>query len=99
MHTKDVSTNEVVSLFWHAAAEVRTALRLEHVPSAAQSADGVSRRDRTLPKKNGWDKLDLQIDDLYELLLQILDEGGIAQWRHLRELQDITERERRRSGR
>ena len=50
-------------------------------------------------QKNGWDKLDLQIDDLYELLLQILDEGGIAQWRHLRALQDITERERRRSGR
>ena len=99
VHTKDVSTNEVVSLFWHAAAEVRTALRLEHVPSAAQSADGVSRRDRTWPKKNDWDVLDLQIDDLYELLLQILVEGGIAQWRHLRAIQDITERVRRRSGR
>ena len=69
------------------------------MPSAAQSADGVSRRDRTLPKKNGWDELDLQIDDLYELLLQILVEGGIAQWRHLRAIQDITERVRRRSGR
>ena len=99
VHTKDVSTNAVVSLFWHAATEVRTTLRLEHVPSAAQSADRVSRRDRTLPKKNGWDELDLQIDDLYELPLQILVVGGIAQWRHLRAIQDITERERRRSGR
>ena len=69
------------------------------MPSAAQSADGVSRRDRTLPEKNSWDKLDLQIDDLYGLLLQILVEGGIAQWRHLRAIQDITERVRRRSGR
>ena len=99
VHTKDVATNAVVSLFWHAATEVGTAPRLEHVPSAAQLADGVSRRDRTLPEKNGWDKFDLQIDDLYEWLLQILVEGGIAQWRHLRALQDITERERRRSGR
>ena len=69
------------------------------MPSAAQLADGVSRGDRTLPEKNGWDELDLQIDDLWELLLQILDEGDIAQWRHLSALQDITERERRRSGR
>ena len=69
------------------------------MPSAAQSADGVSRKDRTWPKKNSWDVLDLQIDDLYELLLQILVEGGIAQWRHLRAIQDITERVRRRSGR
>ena len=98
-YTKDDAANAMVSIFWHAATEVGTVPRLEHVPSAAQLADGVSRRDRTLPEKNGWDKLDLQIDDLYELLLQILDEGGIAQWRHLRELQDITERERRRSGR
>jgi hypothetical protein len=52
-----------------------------------------------LPEKSGWNALDLQIDDLWESLLQILDEGGIAQWRHLRALQDITERERRRSGR
>ena len=98
-YTKDVATNAVVSLFWHAATEVGTAPWFEHVPSAAQLADGVSRGDRTLPEKNGWDELDLQIDDLWELLLQILDEGGIAQWRHLRALQDITERERRRSGR
>ena len=98
-YTKDDAANAMVSIFWHAATEVGTVPRLEHVPSAAQLADGVSRRDRTLPEKNSWDKLDLQIDDLYELLLQILDEGGIAQWRHLRALQDITERERRRSGR
>ena len=82
-----------------ATVEEETAPWTEHVPSAAQLADGVSRGDRTLPEKNGWDELDLQIDDLWELLLQILDEGGIAQWRHLRALQDITERERRRSGR
>ena len=76
-----------------------TAPWTEHVPSAAQLAYGVSRGDRTLPEKNGWNVLDLQIDDLWELLLQILDEGGIAQWRHLSELQDITKRERHRSGR
>ena len=98
-YTKDDAANAMVSIFRHAATEVGTVPRLEHVPSAAQLADGVSRRDRKLPKKNGWDKLDLQIDDLYELLLQILDEGVIAQRRHLRELQDISERERRRSGR
>ena len=98
-YTKDVAANAVVSLFWHAATEAGTAPWFEHVPSAAQLADGVSRGDRTLPEKNGWDELDLQIDDLWVLLLQILDEGGIAQWRHLRALQDITERERRRSGR
>ena len=69
------------------------------MPCAAQLADGVSRGDRTLPEKNGWNVLDLQIDDLWESLLQISDVGGIAQWRHLRALQDITERERRRSGR
>ena len=80
-----------------ATVEEETAPWTEHVPSAAQLADGVSRGDRTLPEKNGWNELDLQIDDLWELLLQIL--GDIAQWRHLRASQDITEQERRRSGR
>ena len=69
------------------------------MPSAAQLADGVSRGDRKLPEKNGCNELDLQIDDLWELLLQILNEGDIAQWRHLRASQDITEQERRKSGR
>ena len=32
----------------------------------------ISRGDSTLPEKNGWDELDLQIDDPWELLLQIL---------------------------
>ena len=65
-YTENVATNAVVSLFWHAATEVGTAPWFEHVPSAAQLADGVSRVDRTLPEKNGRDELDLQIDDLYE---------------------------------
>ena len=38
------------------------------MPCAAQLADGVSSVDRTLPEKNGWDALDLQIDDLWESL-------------------------------
>ena len=89
-YTKDDAANAMVSIFWHAATEVGTAPWFEHVPSATQLADGVSRGDRTLPERNGWTELNLQIDDLWELLLQILDEGGIAQWRHLRALQDIT---------
>ena len=64
VYTKDVATNAVVSLFWHATTEVRSAPRFEHVPSTAQLADGVSKSDRTLTEKNGWDELDLQIDDL-----------------------------------
>ena len=64
VYTKDVATNAVVPLFRHATTEVRTEPRFEHVPSAAQLADGVSRGDRTLTEKNGWDELDLQIDDL-----------------------------------
>ena len=76
-----------------------TAPWTEHVPSTAQLADRVSRGDHTLPEKNGWNVLDLQIDDFWELQLKILDEGDIAQWRHLRASQDITEHERLRSGR
>ena len=63
-YTKDVATNSVVSLSWHATTEARSAPRFEHVSSAAQSADGVSKGYRTLTEKNGWDELDLQIDDL-----------------------------------
>ena len=57
-------TNAVVSLHWHATTKARSAPRFEHVSSTAQSADGVSKGDRTLTEKNGWDELDLQIDDL-----------------------------------
>ena len=98
-YRKDVAANAIVPLFWHAATKVRRAPSFEHVPSAAQLAGGVSRGDSTWPEKNGWDELDLQIDDPWELLLQILKQCGIAQWQHLRAIQDITERERQRSGR
>ena len=64
------------------------------MPSAAQLADGVGTCVRTLPEKDGENELDLQIDVLWKLLLQILNEGDIAQWRHLRASQDITEQER-----
>ena len=65
-YTKDDAANAMVSISRHAATEVGTVPRLEHVPSAAQLADGVSRKNRTLPKKNGWGKLDLQIDEWRE---------------------------------
>ena len=69
---KDVTAKAIVPLFWHATTKARTAPSFEHVPIATKLADGVSRGDSTWPEKNGWDELDLQIDDPWELLLQIL---------------------------
>ena len=47
VYTKDVATNAVAALSWHATTEARPAPRFEHMPSAAQSADGVTKGDRT----------------------------------------------------
>ena len=76
-----------VSLFWHCVAEHGTSPWFEYVPSAAQVADGISRGDFDLPARQGWDIVDLGLGDVWELLAAIINEGGMAQWQHLRKLQ------------
>jgi hypothetical protein len=93
-YTAEATANAFVSLFWHAAAEFATAPWFEHVPSDAQLADGVSRGDLSLAKTHGWTHMPLEIDDLWSMVLDIIESGGIAQREHVRRLLELVKRER-----
>ena len=93
-YTKELAANAFVFLFWHCVAEHCTSPWFEYVPSAAQVADRISRGDFDLPARKGWDIVDLELGDVWELLAASINEGGMAQWQHLRKLQIIVDRER-----
>ena len=88
-YSRDADANAIVSLFWHAAAEVLAAPFFEHVPSSAQLADKVSRNEHADALHQGWTRVDLDLDDLWDLLAEVITSGGVAQREHVAKLADI----------
>ncbi len=85
-YSKNPDGNLLISLFWHYAATKRTVPWFEHVPSAAQLADGVSRDDWTIPKERSWLRISPDFDPFWDLLCDILDSGSLATVDHVERL-------------
>ena len=86
-YSKNADGNLLVSLFWHHSALRRTYPWFEHVPSAAQLADGVSRDDWSIPSQRGWEYIDPDFSPFWTLLNEILDSGKLATMEHVRRLE------------
>ncbi len=87
-YTKNENGNALVSLFWHHAAGRMTLPWFEHVPSAAQLADGISRDDWTIPRARGWLLIQPDFTDFWDLLHDIFDSGQLATRQHVARLED-----------
>ena len=85
-YSKNPDGNLLISLFWHYAATMRAYPWFEHVPSAAQLADGVSRDDWTIPKERNWLRISPDFEPFWDLLSDILDSGSLATADHVRRL-------------
>ena len=85
-YSKDADANAVISLFWHFAASNATSPWFEHVPSAAQLADGVSRDDLTLSEAYGWGEVGLDLTEVWAVVQNVIESGSVAQQRHLEAL-------------
>ena len=80
--SKDRDANAIISLFWAMAAHCVARPWFERVPSDAQFADGVSRGDDTAAQYIGSKRLDFDYDEIWGIIIKIVEGGGLANADH-----------------
>ena len=96
--SRDTDTNAIISLFWGHSAVTGTHPWFERVASEAQVADGVSRDDWSLPNACGWTCIELALDEIWRVVLRVLDDGGVASLSHIQDLAAAARRARDAAG-
>ena len=74
-YSKDRDANAIIALFWMSTLNQGVAPWLEHVPSAAQLADEVSRGDTTLADDEGWIERKFELEPVWRLRLETIKAG------------------------
>ena len=97
-YTADDSVNHLTSLYWCFCANARLAPWFDRVPSKAQLADGVSRRDFSIPEAYSWQVLHVDFSPLYEFLLRVILDQSFFSWHDVQQIEVICEALRRQAG-
>ena len=94
--SRNRDANAFISLFWITAAALRVTPWFERVPSKAQFADGVSRGDDTDALSIGSVRLDFNYNGIWDIILDVVNSGGLASDTHCRQLLAVVGSERER---
>ena len=94
--SRDRDANSFISLFWVAAAALRVSPWFERVPSKAQLADGVSRGNDAEALELGSTRLDFCYAGVWDVILEVMELGGLASDVHCKKLLTVVNAERAR---
>jgi hypothetical protein len=94
--SRDRDANSFISLFWVAAAALQVSPWFERVPSKAQLADGVSRGNDAYAIAIGSTRLDFCYAGVWDVILEVMQNGGLATDTHCGKLLALVKEERAR---
>ena len=73
-----MAINSVIALYWALHASKSKSPWMERVSSKANLSDAISRDDFTEARAQNWVHLDIDLSEVYEVILQCCDDVAFA---------------------